>query len=148
MKPMCRIAGFSLVEVMCAILILGIGLVGLTQGLSTALVSNKEAELQTQAAQLAAGQIELLRAEPYLTAGSQEGEGEEGLAQFRWKQSVTATSIDGLYEVEVAVENARSGKIIYELKTMLFDPPVYTSPDEREDRREATRGRKREGRPR
>ena len=45
-------AGFSLIEVMCAILILGIALVGLTQGLTTALSSSKESEQQTMAALL------------------------------------------------------------------------------------------------
>ena len=55
-------AGFSLVEVMVAILILGIALVGLTQGITTALSSSKESELQTVAALFAAGQIETLRA--------------------------------------------------------------------------------------
>src|SRR5882762_5584731 len=58
-----RNGGFSLVEVMCAILILGIGLVGLTQGITAALQSSKESELQTTAALLAAGQIETLRAD-------------------------------------------------------------------------------------
>ena len=43
-------AGFSLVEVMIAVLILGIAIVGLTQGFTTALASSKESELQTTAA--------------------------------------------------------------------------------------------------
>jgi prepilin-type N-terminal cleavage/methylation domain-containing protein len=117
-----RNAGFSLVEVMCAILILGIAMVGLTLGITTALSSNKESELQTTAALLAAGQIELLRADKILTDGLQEGEFGAGLSLYRWKQSVSRTAISGLHEVEVTVENSRTGKIIYELRTMLFDP--------------------------
>jgi len=58
-----RKRGFSLIEVMCAVAILGVALVGLTQGITTALGSNKESELQTTAALLAAGRIETLRAE-------------------------------------------------------------------------------------
>ena len=69
-----RNAGFSLVEVMCAILILGIAMVGLTQGITTALSSNKESELQTTAALLAAGQMELLQADKILTDGEEQGE--------------------------------------------------------------------------
>ena len=116
-------AGFSLVEVMCAILILGIAMVGLTLGITTALSSNKESELQTTAALLAAGQIELLQADKYLTDGTQEGEFGAGLSLYRWKQTISKTAISGLHEVEVTVENSKTGKAIYELRTMLFDPP-------------------------
>jgi prepilin-type N-terminal cleavage/methylation domain-containing protein len=118
-----RNSGFSLVEVMCAILILGVALAGLTQGVTTALTSSKESELQTTAALLAAGRIETLRAEGDFTDGVSEGECGEGLALYRWRQSISSTGIDGLHDVEVVVENARSGKAIYELKTMLFVPP-------------------------
>ena len=107
---------------MCAILILGIALVGLTMGITTALSSNKESEVQTAAALIAAGQIETLRADGYVTDGETEGECGGGLSLYRWKQSITGTSIDGLHEVSVDVENAKSGKSIFELKTLLFDP--------------------------
>src|SRR6266567_3565505 len=105
-------AGFSLVEVMCAILILGIGLVGLTQGITAALRSSKESELQSSAALLAAAQIETLRAEGYVMDEETEGDCEDDLSLFRWKQSVTSTAIDGLHEVKVVVENSKSGKPI------------------------------------
>jgi prepilin-type N-terminal cleavage/methylation domain-containing protein len=50
-----RDAGFSLIEIMVAILILGIALVGLTQGITSSLTASKESELQTTAALIAAG---------------------------------------------------------------------------------------------
>ncbi len=119
-----RNAGFSLIEVMCAILILGIGLVGLTQGMTAALSSSKEAEVQTCAALIAAGQIEALRAEPFIDTGETEGDCGEGLSLYRWKQTVTSTRIDGLYDVEVVIENSKSGQSIFDLRTLLFDPPA------------------------
>jgi prepilin-type N-terminal cleavage/methylation domain-containing protein len=118
-----RNAGFSLVEVMCAILILGIALAGLTQGVTTALTSSKESELQTTAALVAAGLIETLRAEGNLSDGATEGECGEGLSLYRWKQSITRAGIDGLHEVDVVVQNAKTGEPIYELQTLLFQPP-------------------------
>ena len=120
-------AGFSLVEVMVAILILGIALVGLTQGITTALVSNKESELQTTAALFAAGQIELLRAEKDLADGTGNGDCGAVLPLYRWKQTVSPTDIGGLHDVDVVVENTQTGVEIYELKTLLFAIPDDSS---------------------
>ena len=135
-------AGFSLVEILCATIILGIALVGLTQGITTALHSSKESELQTAAALLAAGQIETLRAEGYLTERTTEGEGGEGLSLYKWRQAITGTSIDGLFEVVVAVENAQTGTAIYELRTMLFDPPFSSSSTEADARKESRKSKR------
>jgi len=115
--------GFSLLEVMCAILILGISLVGLTQGITAALRSSKESEVQTAAALIAAGQIETLRAEGFVIDGESEGDCDE-LPLYHWRQSVSSTTIDGLHDVAVTVENSKSGKGIYELRTLIFDPPL------------------------
>lgn len=124
-----RAAAFSLIEVMCAILILGIGLVGLTQGIAAALRSNKESELQTTAALFAAGVLETLRAEGYVIDGTTEGECGEGLAQYQWKQLVTSSSIDGLHEVTVEIQSSKTGQAIYELRTLLFEPPSDSTLD-------------------
>ena len=136
-------AGFSLVEVMCAILILGVALVGLTQGIAAALRSGKESELQTTAALLAAGQIETLRADGFIVEGETEGDGEGELSLYHWRQNVTTTRLDGLYEVEVVVENSRTGQEIYEVRTMLFDPPL---PPLTEDTDKKAEKKKKEGR--
>ena len=120
-------AGFSLVEVMVAILILAIALVGLTQGITTALTSSKESELQTTAALFAAGQIELLRAEKELADGTENGDCGAGLALYRWKQTISPTDVAGLHDVDVVVENSQTGVEIYELKTFLFQIPDDSS---------------------
>lgn len=119
--------GFSLVEVMVAIVILAIALTGLTQGITTALGSSKESELQTTAALFAAGQIELLRAEKDLTDGATQGDCGATLPLYRWKQTVSPTDIDGLHEVDVVVESAQTSAEIYELKTLLFEIPADSS---------------------
>ena len=139
-----RNAGFSLVEIMCAIIILGIALVGLIQGITTAVSSSKESELQTTAALMAAGKIETLRAEGYVFDGIAEGEGGEGLSHYRWKRSVTSTSLDGLHEVSVVVEDTKTGTAIYELRTLLFDPPSYSNSESSSDRKDSLKSRRRE----
>ena len=115
-------AGFTLIEVMCAILILGIALIGLTQGINIALISSKESELQTTAALFAASRIEMIRADGLFSDGEKDGDCGDDLPLFQWKQSITPSSVAGLHEVTVTVENAKSGVAVYELHTMLFDP--------------------------
>jgi len=114
--------GFSLIEVMVAILILGVAVAGLVHGINTALASSKESELQTVAALYAQGKIEELRAGQTLEDGENEGDCGAVLALYRWKQSVTGTEIPGLHEVDVVVEHAQTRREIYELKTLLFEP--------------------------
>jgi general secretion pathway protein I len=121
-------AGFSLIEVMVAILILGIALTGLVQGISAALASNKESELQTIAALFAQGKIEELRAEPILENGEEDGNCGMALPLYRWRQTITHTDIPGLHEVSVVVEHERTRRDIYELKTLLFAPDDESTP--------------------
>jgi general secretion pathway protein I len=115
--------GFTLVEVMVAIVILAIALTGLTQGISLALASSKESELQATAALFASGQIELLRAQGDLMDGEDQGDCSAALPLYRWKQTVAPTGIEGLHDVTVTVQKAPSGTEIYELKTLLFEVP-------------------------
>jgi type IV pilus modification protein PilV len=130
-------AGFSLVEVMVAILILGIALIGLTAGLNTALRSNKDSEVQTVAAFFASGQIEMIRANGPINDGESEGDCGDELPMYQWKQSITASTIDGLHEVKVTVENSQSGEEIYELQTMLFDAPEDLTPSDTSKKKDA-----------
>lgn len=117
-------AGFSLVEVMVALLILGVAVVGMAQGITAALRSNKDSEWQTTAAFLAAGRIELLRADLFLSDGVTEGRGEGGLSQYRWTETVSPTPISGLHAVTVEVRHGTEASPLYELRTLLFDPPA------------------------
>ncbi|HEX4349420.1 MAG TPA: prepilin-type N-terminal cleavage/methylation domain-containing protein, partial [Verrucomicrobiae bacterium] len=103
-------AGFSLIEVMVAILILAIALTGLTAGITTALSCSKDSELQTTAALFASGQIELLRAQTDWMDGTEQGDCGATLPLYRWRQTVSPTNVSGLHEVDVVVENSRTGQ--------------------------------------
>ena len=140
-----QLAGFSLIEVVMAIAILGVAVVGLTEGLSLALQSNKESELQSTAALFAAGKVETLRAEGAYENGETEGDCGEDLPLYHWKQSITSAGMDGLYEVKVTVENAKTGKAIYEIETLLFQAPDETTSNTSGNRRDTDpRKRRRE----
>jgi type IV pilus modification protein PilV len=116
-------AGFSLIEVVVAILILGIALVGLTEGVTTALGSSKTSERQTTAAMLAAGQIETLRATGSYDDGQTDGDFGDEFSQYRWTQTISTADVAGLHDVEVVVEDSQTGNAIYDLKTSLFELP-------------------------
>ena len=115
---------------MLAVLILGIALVGFVQATTTALSSSKESELQTTAALLASGRIEKLRADGEIEDGVTDGDCGDDFPNYQWKQTITATDIKGLHEIEVVVENTRSGKQVFELRTMLFEAPLTTDEDD------------------
>ena len=136
-------AGFSLIEILCAVLVLGVALTGMVQGVTTALGSNKDSEQQTVAALFAAGQVETLRAEGDLHDGTTEGDCGEALPLYRWTQTLTPAGLDGLHEVTVAVEHGRTGKQIYELRTLLFEVPEDTTLRSTSTRKESTSQRRR-----
>ena len=114
--------GFSLIEVMVAILILGVAVAGLAGAVHTALASSKDSELETTSALLAAGRIEILRAGGGYQDGDSDGDFGEALPLYKWKQSLSATATDGLHEVVVTINDSRNGSVLYELRTLLFEP--------------------------
>jgi prepilin-type N-terminal cleavage/methylation domain-containing protein len=121
-----RVHGFALVEILCALIILGVGLIGMTRAITLALRSSKDSEQQTAAALLAAGRLETLRAEGYITEGEDEGDFGEDFPQYAWRETVEETATEGLYRVIVTVELGDTEDRIYELETVLFDVP-FTS---------------------
>lgn len=116
--------GFSLIEAVCALLVLGIGVVGVAEGITAALQATKEAEVRSTAAFLAAGRIELLRADGFITSGEDHGAFSDPFSHYKWRESIRETDLQGLYEVVVSVElESRSGSV-FELRTLLFDAPL------------------------
>ena len=114
-------AGFSLIEVMCAILLLGVGIASLTQGINTALKSSKESEQQTTAVWMASGLVEMLRTKESLETGITTGK--EDRTAYAWQQSIQTSAIEGLYDIEIIITEAQTDKAIYILKTKLFLAP-------------------------
>ncbi len=129
-------AGFSLVEVLAAVLILGIGVVGITEGIVTAVRSARDGEVQTAAVLYAEGVIETLRAEGYLTDGVSDGECTDVLESCRWRRTIAPTELEGLHDITVVIETRRDGKQVCELRTLLFEKPTDTPTRDREKQRD------------
>jgi len=135
-------AGFSLLEVTVAVLILGFAFAGFTQAMNTSLLSNKDSELLAAASHLAASQVELLRAEPFFSNGTTEGLGTGRLSHYKWRQTVSGTPLAGLHDVAIVVEHATQGQPLFELRTYLFQQPS-DSTDPGANRKEAESKEKR-----
>ena len=118
-----REAGFSLVEVLCATVILGVGLVGISEAITLSLRMSKDSENHSVAALLAAGRIETLRAEGTFVEGEEEGSLGDDFPLYSWRQTITQTQTEGLYEVVVAVAFGRAKENSFGLRTLLFKKP-------------------------
>ena len=121
MRP--RQSGFSMLEVFLATLLLGVAIVALTEGISVALRSSKSAERHTVAVLLAESQLELIRTDSFLSAGSDEAECEL-FPGYRYEQEIEERDdYDGLYSVRVSVFHGDSDVPLFGLETLLFDGP-------------------------
>ena len=136
-----RSSGFSLIEVMIALLIMGVALVGLVQATTTAISSSKESEIQTTASLLASGRIERLQADGELEDGETDGDWGDDFPNYAWTQTISPTDLKGLHEIKVTIENPRTGKQLYELRTMLFEvPPVTEDETASKDKKRKQKG--------
>lgn len=98
-----RSRGFSLLEVMVALAVLTIGIVGALGAISTCVVSSKAAESYSYAAVLAqqvAGELE--RMTP-LEPGELSGTFDDASAGYSWEAHISQTEIDGVLSVHVTV---------------------------------------------
>jgi prepilin-type N-terminal cleavage/methylation domain-containing protein len=133
-------AAFSLIEVMIALLILGIAVVGFVQATTTAVSSSKESEIQTTAALLAQGRIEKIQADGDLEDGDSDGDWGDDFPNYAWEQTISPSDVRGLHEIQVTIENPHTGKQLYELRTMLFEVPPATEEDTSSKSKQKKRG--------
>ncbi|MFN0057969.1 MAG: prepilin-type N-terminal cleavage/methylation domain-containing protein [Planctomycetota bacterium] len=121
-----RSAGFSLIEVLLSAVILGITMVGLTEGMSQALRSSREMEDHTRAVLLAQAHLEALRAERRLSASERDGEVTDD-PRYRFRERIESTELDGLYHVSLAIELKANRRLLYQLDTLLFEQPFEST---------------------
>lgn len=117
-------SGFSLVEVLVAVLIIGIGITGLVEGLSTAIYSHKDSERISIAAWLAAGRIEFIRSDGLLIEGTSSGNWTGALSGYAYSETIEESEVEGLYDISVTINDQKDGKVVYSLKTKLFEAPL------------------------
>jgi general secretion pathway protein I len=102
--PIRRISrAFSLLEVLLALAIFSIGLVGIMQATTVQVRAEKQAEDVTRATVLAQNIIEEIRYTGDIEADSDDGEFEGDDQGFAWEYQTEETEIAGLYRLEVAI---------------------------------------------
>lgn len=95
--------GFSLLELMVAVAILAIGLIGVLQVVSQGLRVSWQSEERTVASELAEQRLAEALLDPELEPGSDSGDFGEEYPVYRWSQTVDETELEGLYRVTVEV---------------------------------------------
>jgi Tfp pilus assembly protein PilV len=110
---------------------LGFGIVGVVEAITMALRLSKDAERQTQAALLAAGRLEEIRAQSYLSDGEKTGDFGADNPLYAYRQEIVETETEGLYSVSVAVTLSATDETLYVLETLLFDVPLASGLDYR-----------------
>jgi general secretion pathway protein I len=100
-----RATGFTLIEVLLAIVILTTGLVLVFEGFSVGLRAASIADKETTATLVAQRLIADLETQEALSVGTEEGEYEEDYPGYRWRLEIqeSADGISGLYEVQMTV---------------------------------------------
>jgi general secretion pathway protein I len=95
--------GFTLLEVMVALAILSVALVVLFSQQATSISRGNEARITTKAALLAQERMAGLLAEERLSMGTEEGEVNDSIPPFKWRQQVEESSVEGMKRLSVII---------------------------------------------
>lgn len=114
--------GFSLIEVLAALMIFSIAVVTVVSNLGTSLAIQGDLLAEQRAAGLAANVMEETRMGASLKEGNDSGQFKDDDKDFSWSSKTEKTEQDGLMQVAVTVSwNNGRGQKDYTLTTLLYD---------------------------
>ena len=115
-----RSGGFSLIELMAALTIFGVGVLGTLELFSVCLQSTSASVGYTQAMFLAQSQLEANIAEDQMTEGTDSGDFGSGYPRHVWELDVEQTDQTGLTRVRIVVTwDERGREKQYALTTLV-----------------------------
>lgn len=127
-----RPAGFTLIEVMVALMIVGIALPALMFQLGTQLDSTRVINDRTQAAWIGQNQLALLQlrqaAGETLSAGEWQGESANGGRQWYWRRTAEPTPAPGVLRHTIRVYDAPTAMAAADQPLISLDAYLLTSP--------------------
>ena len=96
--------GFTLIEVLVALIIVALGAAAVLTALRTAADSAQRQRERMLAGQVAMNRITETRLEPeWPSTGTREGSAEMGGRRWRWRQEIGRTPFDGVVQITVRV---------------------------------------------
>jgi general secretion pathway protein I len=104
-------SGFSLVEILAALLIFSVAIVGLTRAGTQSLTSMSMLEQKTFAGIVADNQLILAR-QRAVQAGHQRGRDQAAGYQFDWELQKLGTEVSGFYRLVVEVRPAGAEQVL------------------------------------
>ena len=114
--------GFTLIEVLAALLIFSVAIVGIIEGVGSALSYQADLSMRQRAAMLASNVLEEVKYTGDLSEGEDQGQFEGDDAVFTWKSAIEEGDIPGLMKVTATVawgpqENSKE----YVITAMMYD---------------------------
>ena len=106
----CGRAGFTLVELMTAITIFSLAVVGTLEVFAVCLRSTAANASYTRAVYLAQGLMEETIAEGYYLAGTDDGDFAPADPEYSYKREMVETETTGLYEIRITVSWTGRGR--------------------------------------
>lgn len=121
MKPKAR--GFTLIEVLIALVILAIALAAAARAASIATVGAEESKLRTLATWVAQNRLaELSATQSFPSSGTSTGKSNMGGIDFEWQQTASDTPNVAFRKVEVKVLRPNDAQTLTSLTGYLVQP--------------------------
>lgn len=109
--PLRPLRGFTLIEVLVALVIVALGVGALAAALVSAASGTERLRSRTLAEWVATNRIIETRLEPEFPAvGRREGEVLQGNRRWRWEERIERTNVDGIVQIVVSVREADSAE--------------------------------------
>ena len=117
-----HIAGFTLVEVISALIIFSVGIIALIEGVGSAIRRQSDLLDRQRAAMIAENIMEEINYTRDLETGENDGQQEGEDERFAWRTNVEETDEEGLMLVTVEVTWGEDGaRGIYSLDTLMME---------------------------
>ena len=114
--------GFTLIEVLAALVIFGVAIVGIIEGVGMALSYQADLSMRQRAAMLASNILEEIKYSGELVEGEDSGQFEDEDLVFLWRTTIEQTEITGLMRATSVVSwGAQDNPREYSISALMYD---------------------------